>query len=130
MDSTREGGLLAWQLREYPKGHRDRRNLLVHALTVPLFQAGTGAVVLAALWGPWLLAFGLPAMLLPIALQGRAHRLEATAPHPFRGPLDFAARILAEQLITYPRYVLSGGFMAAWRAVGGPGSPGGEGGPR
>jgi uncharacterized membrane protein YGL010W len=116
MDTTREGGLLAWQYREYPKGHRDRRNLLVHAFTVPLFQLGVLALLLAPSRGALLLAFALPALLVPIALQGRTHRLEENAPIPFRGPLDFVARIVAEQLITYPRFVIGGGFTSAWRA--------------
>jgi len=34
--SGREGGLLAWQWSQYVPGHRDRRNLLVHILTVPV----------------------------------------------------------------------------------------------
>jgi hypothetical protein len=119
MDMTREGGLLAWQLREYPNGHRNRRNLLIHAVTVPLFQAGVCALALAAAWDVRFLAISGPALLLPMALQGRTHRLEARAPLPFRGPLDFAARIVAEQLITFPRFVLAGGFASAWRASSG-----------
>jgi len=65
------------------------------------------------------LAIAVPALLIPVALQGRTHRLEARAPLPFRGPLDFAARIVAEQLITFPRFVLAGGFSSAWRASAG-----------
>jgi len=121
MDATRDGGLLAWQLREYPKSHRDRRNLLVHAVTVPLFMAGSCALALAVFSGTWLLVVALPGMLLPIALQGRTHRLEAVAPIPFRGPVDVAARLFVEQWITFPRFVLSGGFVRNWRASAAPG---------
>ena len=123
MDTTREGGLLAWQLREYPKGHRDRRNLLVHAVTVPLFLAGTCALGLSAFSGSWLLAVALPAMLLPVGLQGRTHRLEALAPSPFRGPLDFAVRLFVEQWVTFPRFVVGGGFARNWRAAAAPARP-------
>jgi hypothetical protein len=35
-----------------------------------------------------------------------------------RGRADFASRFLAEQLITFPRFVLSGGFRQAWREAG------------
>jgi hypothetical protein len=118
MDDTREGGLLAWQAREYPRGHRDRRNLMLHAVTVPIFMAGTCALLLAPLSG-WLLAAALPAMLLPVALQGRTHRLEAERPIPFRGPGDVAARLFVEQWVTFPRFVLGGGFARAWRAAAG-----------
>ena len=48
--------------------------------------------------------------------QGRTHRLERTAPSPFRGPGDVVARIFAEQWFTFPRFVASGGFARAWRA--------------
>jgi uncharacterized membrane protein YGL010W len=74
METRREGGLLAWQWSIYREGHQDRRNLLVHVLTVPVFMLGTCAVVSA----------------------------------PFVG-------VLAEQWITFPRFVLSGELARAWR---------------
>ena len=123
MDATREGGLLAWQFRGYPKGHRDRRNLIVHAVTAPLFVAGTCALLLSPFFGAWLVAAALPAMILPLALQMRTHRLEASAPAPFRGPADVAARLFLEQWITFPRFVLSGGFASNWRAAAGRARP-------
>ena len=115
MSDERRGPLLEWQWALYPAGHRDRRNLLVHALTVPLFQVGTVALVCAPFLGGWLAALGLGAMVGVMAVQGRTHRLEATRPVPFRGPADVVARILAEQWLTFPRYVASGEFARAWR---------------
>jgi len=115
-ESTREGGLLAWQLRGYPKTHSHRRNLLVHATTAPLFLAGTVALVLSPLAGAWLLALAFPAMVLPLVLQGRGHRLERNLPAAFRGPADFAIRLFVEQWVTFPRFVLTGGFARNWRA--------------
>jgi hypothetical protein len=117
-----DGGLLSWQWSLYPDGHRDRRNLTVHILTVPMFMAGTCALGLAPLlagWpaGAWLAAGGVLAMVAAMALQGRTHRLEATPPAPFRGPMDVLARIFAEQWITFPRFVLSGAFIRAWRST-------------
>lgn len=119
MKPSREGGLLAWQFRNYPSGHRDRRNLAVHAATAPLFVAGTCALVLAPFTSAWLLAFAIPAIVIPLFAQGRGHRLETSPPMPFLGPGDFAARLFVEQWITFPRYVLSGGFARAWREAGG-----------
>lgn len=117
MDSEREGGLLAWQWSRYAATHRDRRNLLVHALTAPLFLTGICISVAGLLQARWLLAgLGLPGVVVPVVLQGRAHTLEANAPTPFRGPADVAARLFVEQWVTFPRYVLSGGFARAWRA--------------
>jgi hypothetical protein len=36
-------------------------------------------------------------------------------PVPFRGPLDVLVRIFAEQFVTFPRFVLTGGLARAWR---------------
>jgi hypothetical protein len=126
MTDDRGGSLLAWQWSRYPAGHRDRRNLMVHALTVPLFQVGTIAVVMAPFVSGWLALLGLAAMGGVMVLQGRTHRLERNAPVPFRGPGDVLARIFAEQWITFPRYVATGEFGEAWRAGAGA-SPQGHG---
>ncbi|MFO0585824.1 MAG: terminase [Anaeromyxobacter sp.] len=114
----REGGLAAWQWRLYPDGHRDRRNLLVHAITVPLFELGTLALAGAAIAGrSWPAPAGLALVAVALVAQKRGHAVEATAPVPFRGPGDLAARFLVEQWWTFPRYVLSGGFARAWQAA-------------
>lgn len=109
------GPLLAWQLANYPLNHADRRNLVIHLVTVPMFMAGTlGAVIgLASASWPTALA-GLAALPLAVALQGRGHALEPEPPLPFRGPLDVLGRIVAEQWVTFPRFVVSGGFGRAW----------------
>jgi hypothetical protein len=111
----RNESLMTWQWAHYPSGHRARRNLLLHLLTVPLFQAGTVALVAAPWRSGWLALAGLVAIALAMAAQGRGHRGEATAPLPFAGPLDAIARILVEQWVTFPRYLLSGRFAQAWR---------------
>ena len=104
----REGGLLRWQWSLYPDGHRDRRNLALHAATVPMFLAGTCALVVHPLAGGGL-------MLAALIAQGRSHKLEKTAPVPFLGPFDVVKRFVVEQWITFPRFVLSGAFAKAWR---------------
>lgn len=124
MEMTREAGLLHWQWSIYAAGHRDRRNLLVHAATVPVFMSGTVAVALAVVAGPWAAAAGAAAMVGAMALQGRTHRLEGTPPVPFRGPGDVVLRILAEQWITFPRFVLTGGFARSWREAAAHGTGG------
>jgi hypothetical protein len=96
--------------------HHHRTNLLVHALTVPVFLVGTLAIPLAIVAGPWWLALaGAVAMIAAIGAQGATHRLEDRAPDPFRGPVDVIARLFEEQWITFPRYVATGGFARAWR---------------
>ncbi len=109
---------LAAQLAGYHRVHHHRTNLLVHILTVPVFLLGTLAIPYALLAGPWWLAVaGLAAMIAAIGVQGRTHQLEDQRVAPFRGPADVAARLLAEQWITFPRYVATGGFARAWRAA-------------
>jgi hypothetical protein len=115
-DRRDEVGLLAWQWSNYPAGHRNGLNLALHALTVPLFLVGTLAVLAAAPLATWELApAGLLGMLVALAAQRRGHRSEALPPKPFRGPFDLLARFFVEQWITFPRYVVSGGFGKAWR---------------
>ena len=97
-------------------GHADRTNLLVHVLTVPFFLAGTVAVLASPVLGPVWPASGLAGMVVAIDLQGRGHKRERVAPAPFRGPLDVVARLFVEQWVTFPRFVLSGGFAHAWRS--------------
>jgi hypothetical protein len=77
-------------------------------------MAGTCALALSWLYW-WLAPAGLGAMVLAIALQGRGHKMEQTAPVPFRGPLDVLGRLFFEQWITFPRYLLSGKLREAWR---------------
>ncbi len=116
--SSRDLPLVRWQWSVYPEAHRDRRNLAIHILTVPVFLAGTLALPLAALVHWALAPAGLAAMALAMVLQGRTHRLETTPPPPFLGPGDVVGRIFAEQWINFPRFVLNGGFARAWRAGG------------
>jgi hypothetical protein len=122
-DTSRRGGLLAWQWSIYAIGHRDRRNLVVHLLTVPWFIGGTCAVVLSpvlasGLAAVWMAVGGVLAMVAAVVLQGRGHAIEVTQPVPFEGPLDVLARLFAEQWINFPRYVVSGGLGRAWVAAG------------
>jgi hypothetical protein len=115
---SREGGLLAWQWAGYDEFHKDRTNLILHVFTQPLFAGGTLTLLSAPLSGIWFAPAGLVAMIVAVAAQGRGHRLEKNPPLPFRGPLDVVARLFAEQFITFPRFVLSGGLSRAWRASG------------
>ena len=117
MNNASNPGLLARQWSHYTEAHADRKNLLVHALTVPLFLAGTLALLSSFVAGPRLALGGLFAMALAIAAQGRGHRHETTKPAPFHGALDIVVRLFAEQWITFPRFVLSGGFGRSLRSA-------------
>jgi hypothetical protein len=116
MSADRPGGIIVWQHQHYPEFHGNRGNLILHVLTVPIFQAGTLLLSTGPLWGPWWLSLiGLGAMAGAMVTQGRGHAREKNPPVPFAGPIDIAARIFGEQWLNFPRYVLSGGFGRAWR---------------
>ena|SRR5579862_7789439 len=109
--------LLAWQWSLYADAHRDRRNLLIHLFTAPLFPLGCLAL-LSSFWS-WPLAIVGPVMILTaLVAQGRGHKVEKTPPVPFLGPLDFVSRFFCEQWVTLPRFLLSGGWAKNWKAAG------------
>jgi hypothetical protein len=108
--------LLRWQWEGYPKHHQSRPNLLIHIVAVPLFLFGTIVLVGAiAQLCVSLLAVAFGCILAAVALRGRGHRLEAVPPEPFSGPLNFVSRLFFEQWVTFPRFVLSGGWLEALR---------------
>src|SRR5512143_3906022 len=108
--------LLRWQWEGYPKYHQSRPNLLIHIVAVPLFLLGTVALVGAvAQLSLLLLAVALGCILVAVALQGRGHRTEPVPPEAFSGPLNFVSRFFFEQWVTFPRFVFSGGWLAALR---------------
>jgi len=109
---SREGGLIQWQWRTYGRNHRDRANLLLHLIAVPMFIAGGLATVRNVAFGAWwaaAISFGV--MLVAFVLQAIGHKRETESPVPFDGPFDFLSRIFAEQFITFPRFILSGGWL-------------------
>jgi uncharacterized membrane protein YGL010W len=110
----RNNGLLARQFAGYPDAHGDRRNLLIHILTVPLFILGNCLILAAPFTRGWLALGGIALTAIAFGLQGRGHSFESGRPAPFTGPLNAAVRILSEQWITFPRFVFSGGFSRAW----------------
>jgi hypothetical protein len=54
-------------------------------------------------------------MVVSLALQGRGHRQEQVPPEPFTSPANAISRLLLEQWVTFPRFVLSGGWLRALR---------------
>jgi hypothetical protein len=116
-------GLLRWQWDGYPRYHRSRANLLLHVVAVPAFVLGNAALVVTLLRGMWApAAAALAVMAASMAVQGRGHRWEEVPPEPFTGPANALSRIFLEQWITFPRFVLSGRWLRAFRA--GAGLPG------
>lgn len=103
--------LLEWQWSDYAAKHRNRANLLIHILAVPAFELAAVALIAGAVMRSLTTAIaGLVALVVAFAAQGAGHRREAEAPAPFAGAGDVVMRILAEQFITFPRFVLTGGW--------------------
>lgn len=108
--------LLGWQWQGYPRYHRSRFNLLLHIVVVPVFLLGNVMLIVAMLQRSWLVAgLGAVAMIASMALQGIGHRREPVPPEPFTSSLNAVMRILCEQWITFPRFLVSGGWLQALR---------------
>ena len=107
--------MLAWQWEGYARYHQSRANLLMHIVLVPLFVAGSIALLVGVIRLDWIeAAVGAGCMFVSIGLQGRGHKNEPTPPVPFSGAGNALSRIFLEQWITFPRFVFAGGW---WRAL-------------
>jgi hypothetical protein len=129
----RTEGLFRWQWAGYARFHRNPTNLWIHLFTEPLFVAAALGLGVAGARLSWqLAALSTAALGAAIALQGKGHSLEQNPPEPFLGAGDFLRRLIAEQVVTFPRFVVSGGWRrslagvndAAARASGEPESAG------
>jgi hypothetical protein len=117
---TRAGqeGLARWQWNGYPLYHQARKNLLIHIFLVPVFLAGNIALFAGIALRSWPIALaGLASMAVSFAAQGYGHARESNPSIPFAGPVNAFARIFLEQWVTFPRFVLSGGWSRAFRAA-------------
>lgn len=111
--------LIRWQWDGYPEFHRTRLTLWIHLFAVPAFIVSSLSAFASLVMLQWLGAVGaLGATAVAFGLQGFAHRREPAPPIPFDGPLDAVRRILSEQFINFPRFVLTGRWTAALRAAG------------
>ena len=105
--------LLDWQWNQYEARHRNHNNLLIHIVAVPLFWIGAVNFVVPLVFAGLLYALGgAMLMALSLFLQSKGHEMEAIAPDPFGNARGFVRRVIAEQFVTFPRFVVSGGW---WR---------------
>lgn len=97
----------------YARVHSDRRNLLIHAIAVPLFVAATLGFAWSLVVGDvlLLLAAALGAV-AAMVLQAKGHALEKHPPEPFTGPGNFLKRWFREQFLIFPLYLATGRW---WR---------------
>jgi hypothetical protein len=111
--------LLEWQWSDYSAKHGNRVNLLLHIVAVPLFQIGTVILAYAVIRLSGAAAvLAAVCMVAALVAQGRGHKLETETPAPFDGAADFVSRFVAEQWVTFPRFVLSGAWYRNLTAGG------------
>jgi hypothetical protein len=104
-------------MQDYAHFHKNRTNLLLHIVMVPLFVAGVLYALWSAVQGNWITALlSLIAPLVSIAVQGAGHKQEPNPPLSFDGPGDFVKRIFSEQFYKFPKFVLSGEWLRAVRS--------------
>ena len=104
-------------MQDYPHFHKNKANLLLHIVVVPLFVAGVLYTVWSLAQGDWVgAAIGALAPVVSLAIQGVGHKKEPHPPLPFDGPGDFVKRIFSEQFYRFPRFVLTGEWLRALRA--------------
>jgi uncharacterized membrane protein YGL010W len=112
--------LFQWQWAGYRKFHGSRLNLLIHILAVPAFLLGLFNLVWSLANASWFIAsYSLGSMLIAFMAQTVGHAMEENPAIPFDGPLDAVTRIFAEQLFTFPRFVVSGEWLKALRDASG-----------
>jgi hypothetical protein len=110
--------LIAWQWNSYQQYHQSRTNLLIHIVAVPAFLLANLHFIFRLIDASYLMALlSLIGMIASIAIQGVGHKRELTPSIPFRSAANAVTRLLVEQWINFPRFVLSGGWWRAWRAT-------------
>ena len=105
------GQLLTWQWQGYARYHQNTTNLLLNIVAVPLFIVANVLLIVAVVKvSLGLLALAVLGIVVSVIVQGRGHKLERVPPEPFTGPANVLGRLFFEQWVTFPRFVLSGGW--------------------
>jgi hypothetical protein len=110
------GELVAWAWEETPPVHRNRTNLRIHLVAVPLFVVGhVVAVIGVVIMSSWVVVLGLGSIVLSLILQKRGHALERNQVHAFSSTRDFIRRLYAEQFCNFWRFLFSGQWFASYQ---------------
>lgn len=108
--------LRTWQWRSYADNHRHPTNLALHLIAVPLFIIAALLIVDGLLGLSFSsIAIGVIGLIAALGFQRHGHSLEAQSPEPSTDRNDALKRLLVEQFVTFPRFVLSGGWWRAWK---------------
>ena len=109
--------LIKWQWEGYSQFHQSRKNLIIHIIFVPLFMVGFFSFLLALLTlNISILVASILLMLVSFGAQGFGHSRELIPAVPFENASNALIRILAEQLYTFPKFVLTGKWLKALMA--------------
>jgi uncharacterized membrane protein YGL010W len=101
---------------DYATFHQNRQSLWLHLIGVPVFAIAFACAVYAAVLGRYVTAaLSMALVVIAFALQGVGHKRERVPPRPFKGPVDFATRVLLEQYYRFWVFLFSGEFLEAYR---------------
>ena len=110
--------LLDQQWSDYPERHRHKSNLVIHIVAVPVSWFGAfwvlGGLLLMLLGVPGAfgqLLTGIVFIALALGAQHYGNSLEARRAPPPADPKEFARHAVAEQFVTFPRFVLTGAWL-------------------
>lgn len=102
---------IGWQWKGYAKYHQNKGNLLVHVFAVPLIWFSVVMFVYGILKFSLVAVFlGFIAIFVSLILQNIGHKREQNPAVPFENKTDFLKRLLCEQFVTFPRFILTGGW--------------------
>jgi hypothetical protein len=99
------------QWKDYADYHQHRTNLLLHIFAVPLFNLGSALLMFALYLASVALSLAaLGCIAISMAAQSHGHKMETLPPTPFESPANAMSRLLLEQWVSFPRFVVSGGW--------------------
>jgi len=91
--------------------------MIIHIVSVPVFVLGTLSLFVSLIeLSPIGMLISILVVVIAFGAQGFGHSKERISPESFATPGQAIVRILSEQFITFPRYVLSGGWYATYQS--------------
>lgn len=115
--------LLEAQWSDYPERHRNKANLMIHIVAVPLVWLAAIQVLgglmltLIGVGGFKVIFWALVQAGVAVFAQSWGNGMEAVKPAPFAPTKDYAIALAAEQFVTFPRFVLTGEWLKNLQAA-------------
>jgi len=105
------------ELEEYSRLHQHPLNLLIHIATVPIVYVAVALLLLSPLLKRWEIWWGVAVALVVycVLMQQFGHRLERVSQDPKKGVLQRTTTWLGEQFVSFPTFLLSGGWTQNWQ---------------